>query len=244
MKKTILLVAFAITGISNAQSWNLNGNSGTSGLTDYLGTSDSQDLVLKTNNLERLRIISGGGFKLYTNSVSDDGVDIINQSLNMNEGTDLVWIKSENQQTNDVGLLTLSNSIWQTPVFSARENGKIFMGQNVSNYKLINCSDCNNYRLFVKDGIRTEKVKVEFADVNGWADYVFEKEYKLMSVEDLKKYILQNKHLPEVPTAQEVYKNGIELKEMSALLLKKIEELTLYIIEQDKRINELEIKKQ
>jgi hypothetical protein len=62
-------------------------------------------------------------------------------------------------------------------------------------------------------------------------DYVFEKDYKLSSLEEIKNYIDQNKHLPEVPSAKEMEKNGVQLGEMNMLLLKKIEELTLYVIE-------------
>ncbi|MDQ0593339.1 hypothetical protein QFZ37_001708 [Chryseobacterium ginsenosidimutans] len=103
-------------------------------------------------------------------------------------------------------------------------------------------ADGEKYRLFVKDGIKTERVKVDIAASNGWADYVFEKDYKLMPLNNVEKFINENGHLPEVPTTEEVIKNGIELKEMNILLLKKIEELTLYTIEQQKRIEALEKK--
>ncbi|MNL54647.1 hypothetical protein D3C87_1779950 [compost metagenome] len=103
-------------------------------------------------------------------------------------------------------------------------------------------SNYDGYKLFVKDGIRTEKVKVDIAATNGWADYVFAKDYKLMPLKELDKFIITNGHLPEVPTTEEAIKNGIELKEMNILLLKKIEELTLYTIDQQKRIEALENK--
>lgn len=83
--------------------------------------------------------------------------------------------------------------------------------------------------------------------MNGWADYVFENDYNLMPLPELEKFITTYKHLPEIPTAEEVVKNGLELKEMNALLLKKVEELTLYLIDinkeiqnKDTRIDELE----
>ncbi|MDR2204692.1 MAG: hypothetical protein LBE36_00795 [Flavobacteriaceae bacterium] len=107
---------------------------------------------------------------------------------------------------------------------------------------IASCSDCAEYRLFVKDGIRTEKVKVDIAQDNGWADYVFDEDYQLTDLKTLETYIKENKHLPEVPTTEEAIQNGIELKEMNILLLKKVEELTLHLIEQNKRIEELESK--
>jgi hypothetical protein len=68
-------------------------------------------------------------------------------------------------------------------------------------------------------------------------DYVFEKNYKLTSLEEIKNYIDQNKHLPEVPSAKDMEKNGVQLGEMNMLLLKKIEELTLYVIDANKKID-------
>ncbi|MCA6069359.1 hypothetical protein JI747_019505 [Chryseobacterium sp. RG1] len=111
--------------------------------------------------------------------------------------------------------------------------GKIGMGT-----ENVNCSTCNDYRLFVREGIKTEKIKVDIAASNGWADYVFKKDYKLMPLKEVEHFINNNGHLPEVPTTEEAIKNGIELKEMNILLLKKIEELTLYSIQQQKNIEE------
>jgi len=60
-----------------------------------------------------------------------------------------------------------------------------------------------------------------------------------MQIDEIKNYIDQNKHLPEVPSAKEMEKNGIQLGEMNMLLLKKIEELTLYTIEMNKKMEEM-----
>jgi hypothetical protein len=71
-------------------------------------------------------------------------------------------------------------------------------------------------------------------------DYVFEEKYELMPLQDLKEFVTNNKHLPEIPSADEVAKNGINITEMQIRLLKKVEELTLYIFEQDKKIEILQ----
>ena len=84
-------------------------------------------------------------------------------------------------------------------------------------------------KLAVSGQVHAQEVKVSIA-VPG-PDYVFDKNYKLSSLEEIKNYIDQNKHLPEIPSAKEMEKNGIQLGEMNMLLLKKIEELTLYVIE-------------
>lgn len=75
-----------------------------------------------------------------------------------------------------------------------------------------------------------------------WCDFVFEPEYKLMQLTDLERFIKLNKHLPDIPQAKIVEKEGLSLKEMNQLMMQKIEELTLYIIELNKRIEELENK--
>ena len=90
-----------------------------------------------------------------------------------------------------------------------------------------------NYKLFVETGIRTRKVKV---DQVSWADHVFKPEYKLRPLAEVESFIRRNNHLPEVPSEKEVKENGVDLGENQVTLLKKIEELTLYLIDQNKEI--------
>ncbi|HTB99316.1 MAG TPA: Ig domain-containing protein [Ferruginibacter sp.] len=94
-----------------------------------------------------------------------------------------------------------------------------------------------SYNLYVEKGISTRKVKVNIAS---WSDYVFDADYKLSSLTDVENYIKQNKHLPDVPSANDVEKNGIDLGTNQKILLQKIEELTLYIIDQNKKIEALQ----
>jgi len=86
----------------------------------------------------------------------------------------------------------------------------------------------------------TVKAKEIEVKPNVWSDFVFEKEYQLPSLTEVENHIKQNGHLSNIPSEKEVLKKGINLGEMDAKLLQKIEELTLYIIQQDKRINRLE----
>lgn len=127
---------------------------------------------------------------------------------------------------------------WETPLWSKgggddiyRLNGNVSIG-NIS-------SQPEGYRLFVEAGILTEKIKVAVKDTDDWADHVFDDEYILMEINEVEKYIIDNKHLPGVPSANEVVEHGVDLLEMNALMLEKIEELTLHMIEQHKIINEL-----
>ena len=119
------------------------------------------------------------------------------------------------------------------------EGGKVAIGTRNINLSTA-CPDCNDYRLFVAQGIRTEKVRVDIASVKGWADFVFEKDYKLMPLNELELFIASNKHLPTVPTAEEVVNNGLDLAQMNSKLLEKVEELTLYTININKKNIELE----
>lgn len=93
----------------------------------------------------------------------------------------------------------------------------------------------DTFKLSVAGNIRANRVKV----YTTWADFVFDKEYKLLSIEDVEKYIIENGHLKDIPSAEIVEKNGIELGEMNKLLLQKIEELTLYIIDLNKEVESL-----
>jgi hypothetical protein len=87
-------------------------------------------------------------------------------------------------------------------------------------------------KLSVNGTIHTKEVKV---DLTNWPDYVFEPTYDLKPLKEIESYIKANKHLPEVPSAKEMETNGVQLGEMNMLLLKKVEELTLYVIELKKR---------
>jgi hypothetical protein len=97
--------------------------------------------------------------------------------------------------------------------------------------------------LDVNGEITSKKVRVTQAGA-GWPDYVFHDDYHLSPLSELAAYIKANKHLPDVPSAQEVERSGVDVGEMNKILLQKIEELTLHLLEQQKRIEQLEAKQQ
>ncbi len=94
------------------------------------------------------------------------------------------------------------------------------------------------YKLSINGNVACEEVLVQ--NLGSWPDYVFGKEYNLMNLNQLEESIHQNKHLPGIPSAAEVEENGFTLGEMQRVVLEKVEELTLYTIEQGKQINELQ----
>jgi sugar lactone lactonase YvrE len=95
-----------------------------------------------------------------------------------------------------------------------------------------------NYKLSVNGSIRSKEVVVE----TGWADYVFDEKYRLRPLSEIEKFIKENKHLPEIPSAKEIQENGLKVGEIQTKMMQKIEELTLYIIELKKEIDLLKAK--
>jgi len=108
-------------------------------------------------------------------------------------------------------------------------NGSVRIGNNNSTV--------GDTKLAVEGIILAKEIKVTQGVV--WPDYVFKKNNKLLSLKEIEKYISQNGHLPEIPSAKEIEDNGLSLSEILTLQMKKIEELTLYVIEQQKEIEEL-----
>jgi hypothetical protein len=97
--------------------------------------------------------------------------------------------------------------------------------------------DPGSYKLAVEGKIGAREINITTA---AWSDYVFDKDYNLPSLEEVERYIRNNHHLSEIPSAQEVERDGIDVGKMNQILVKKIEELTLYVIEQNKVIKQQE----
>ncbi len=92
------------------------------------------------------------------------------------------------------------------------------------------------YTVAIKGKVKAQGVVV---DPTNWADYVFEPDYKLRSLKEVKSYIESNGHLPDVPSTKEVEQTGVDVSEMQSTLLRKIEELTLYVLKQQEEIEQL-----
>ncbi|MBO9596026.1 MAG: hypothetical protein J7599_24195 [Niabella sp.] len=97
----------------------------------------------------------------------------------------------------------------------------------------------SGYKFAVAGKAIMEEVKVKL-QASGWPDYVFKPSYRLMPLKKVERFIRENGHLPEVPSAKQIEQNGVEVGANQAVLLKKIEELTLYIIDQQKQITQLQ----
>jgi hypothetical protein len=117
-------------------------------------------------------------------------------------------------------------------VYLSTSGDSYLMGGNLG----VGTTNPGQYKLAVEGNLGARKVVVTKAS---WADYVFEPTYRLPSLKEVEQFIKKNKHLPDVPSAKEVEKNGLDVGENQAVLLKKIEELTLYAIEAKKEIEQL-----
>jgi hypothetical protein len=102
----------------------------------------------------------------------------------------------------------------------------------------IGTANPGSYKLAVNGTIHAKEIKVDVAAQN-WPDYVFSQKHITLTLPQLEEFIIRNNHLPGIPSAIEAGENGINVGEMNSKLLEKIEELTLYLIEQNKEIIEL-----
>jgi hypothetical protein len=114
--------------------------------------------------------------------------------------------------------------------------GKVGIGKSVPSAKLDVNGDANISGALTVSSINTHVWSVV-------PDYVFEREYKLRSLPQVEHFVRTNKHLPEIPSAKEIQEKGLDLAEMNLKLLKKVEELTLYTIELEKRVGQLETRR-
>lgn len=140
----------------------------------------------------------------------------------------------------DVIFRTFSNLPNHGMVFNMNDNlndGKSYIRFTDNNLIILGIYNNGIVRVNGKLEAKELEIKTEI-----WGDFVFEKDYYLISLEDLEKYIYENNHLPGVPSEKEVIEKGINVSEMSTIMIQKIEELTLYIIEQNKILKSQEEK--
>ena len=127
----------------------------------------------------------------------------------------------------DLGLKTAVG----IPQLLVKTNGSVGIGT----------AETGNHKLAVEGSIGAREVKVQ---ATGWSDFVFESDYQLPTLEEVNSFIQKNGHLKDIPSAAEVKENGVLLGEMNAKLLQKIEELTLYIIDQNEKIKKQQLEMQ
>ena len=165
---------------------------------------------IRTTNATGIELKSTGSINIYNGREGENLLDL---------HTDRAWALRQ-YRSDAFAALQLINYEGGNKDFLITTNGNVGIGTTSPKAKLA-----------VNGDILATEVRVE--SVVGGPDYVFKEDYPLASLEEIKAYITANKHLPEVPSAKEMEANGIKLGEMNMLLLKKIEELTLLMIEQN-----------
>lgn len=205
--------------------------------TDALTVKDNIGFWSATDGQKNINgHVSNGFLGMYANTFSNDGAAV---EVYGNGGSSSfpgqVHLISNGTTGDGITLQTYNAGIYKR-LMTVKNNGAVVISDG--SIPTPNEGTPGGYNLYVQHGILTEKLKVaNTTDGVNWSDFVFNKDYDLMALSDVETYVKKNKHLPEIPSAEEVAKEGIDVAAMDAKLLQKIEELTLYVIEQSKQIN-------
>lgn len=202
-----------------------------------IGTTTPQTkLEIKNSQFQQLLLSNHGSEKFYLGSVWSSigsyiannsyyytsykykALDEIANSIQLRSSGDIVFCADEG--------LTIDQEYIPTHRLAIKRNGNVGIGTLSPNEKLT-----------VAGNIHAREIRVT---VDAGADFVFEEDYQLPSLKELEMYLEKHKHLPEIAPAAEMEKEGVHLTAFSIQLLQKIEELTLYTIDQEKKIDILE----
>ena len=253
----IILMAFMGANAQLQTAWLISGNSANNH--SFLGTTNSSPLNIKTDDTTRVFITATGNVGI--------GTSLPQQMLHVVDGNILISRTSSRAPGSANGSLFFGDTT--NSVDPAGEWGMEYIsGENMSGglnfWKPWTSTHLGgNYYLYLKDngniGIGTNNPQAKLA-VNGeilaksvrvntsgtyWPDYVFGNDYTLMNLKELEQYVNAHKHLPNVPSAEEVEEKGdVDLGTMNAILLEKVEELTRYVIDLQHQIDELKNRKE
>lgn len=149
-------------------------------------------------------------------------------------GTKYGYIEFNSLSTTNTTRGAITFGSGTTELMRINQNGRVRIASGASDIETP-----AGYRLFVEDGILTEKVKVALESTADWADYVFAPDYELMPLEEVEAFTKENGHLPNLPSAEEMVANGLDVAQTAKFQQEKIEELTLYLIEMKKQVEAL-----
>lgn len=253
MKKIQAIIFFGGLFVSNlvfSQQW-----SGSAGATGNIYRSGNVGIGTVTSPTALLHIQNSAGYPFAIERTASGQNNTLRIAFTSNPvtGINIMGGSTIYQALNPLGtsdMLFLNGTSSTSPQFILKSNGNFGIGTSNPLTTLHVNGNCligdgstqipSGYNLYVANGILTPKVKIAVVNSINWADYVFESNYPLMKLEDLENYVNTNKHLPNIPSANEVSEGGIEVADMTNRLLEKIEEMSLYIIELNKKVNQLE----
>ncbi len=228
-------VDFPITKLQIAGGQDAGLTSSTNGYI-MMGPGTGTNLIIDNNEIMvRNTYTSVGTLALQNNG----GEVTVGARTTINKGGEALALNG-----NDPGMSFYQNGVFRS--FINQSANELYVGVNAGNLHLDATGQiaigavipaASGYKLTVTGKVICEEVKVKLS--GAWPDYVFEENHALMPVEKLSEFIRQNKHLPNIPSAAEMEKNGLELGDMQKKMMEKIEELTLYIIDLQKQVDEL-----
>ncbi|MBK8498221.1 MAG: SprB repeat-containing protein [Flavobacteriales bacterium] len=228
----------------------------------FIGSVDDRGFGFKSNNLVRMRLTAGGEFVIGSNLETNTSVENAGR-VNVVSGNGN-WLTL---QTHPAGstpnpywalhnppeqdrlmfyhqpvtgdplydVLTLHNDgRMSSHALTVFPEGKVSIGE-------VDIETEYDYGLYVHNGILTEKVKVAVKTSDDWSDYVFRKGYVLMPLNEVRDHIKKHGHLPGVPSADEMVEKGLDVAATDAMLLRKIEEITLHMIRMDDEMRKMRL---
>lgn len=232
-------------------------------MTGEFSTFNNSNLSLQTNGTTRVSVLNSNGNVGIGTNWPVNNFEVVNSSSNVLEVAgfyntypysnsnraetriNLGKIEGTNRQPmGAIGAFPLSNydSSNGLLLFYTRNSQNMIERLRIDhngNFGMGTSEIPVGYKLAVAGKIIAEEVMIKLQS-SGWPDYVFKQNYNLMPICEVESYVKANHHLPGIPCATTVENEGISMGEMQTKLLQKIEELTLYIIHQEKRIKILE----
>ncbi|QJW92390.1 bZIP transcription factor [Spirosoma taeanense] len=228
----------AASGLQNASAFGANAKVTVSNAV-VLGATDASVGIGTTAPTARLEVASGtnglSGLK-FTNLTSANTSAINSSKFLTVDATGNVILANYVSGARAGAEATASSAegLWVRTgrTLQSREGDAVIIGTGVGRTPA-------EYNLFVSKGILTEKVKVAVRNSRDWSDYVFAPDYQLKPLAEVERYVKANQHLPGVPSAEQVVQEGVDMARMDAKLLEKIEELTLYVVQINKKVEQL-----
>lgn len=221
-----------------------------------IGIGRNNDFTINNNNSKWMRIGSKGGISLWgKEGVTDNDTPQViingqrvscNVPFHLQPGTGVeVYFGLAKDDHKEAWIGTVTNSglhigaADESAIYIGTDN-KIFLGLSEHDIKSVRKELKDKFDVFVNRGILSEDFAI--APKSSWPDFVFQNNFTLRTLHEVEQFIKEKKHLPDVPSAQKVSEEGYSQHEMNKVLLQKVEELTLYVIELEKQVNALKRK--